>query len=69
MSLERWIRLIAGSFVTLSVALAYLVSPSWLLFTLFVGLNLLQSALTGFCPMEALLRRLGAGRRATSQAA
>ncbi len=63
MTLERYIRLIAGSFVTASVALAYLQSPYWLLFTAFVGLNLSQSAFTGFCPMETLLARLGVGKR------
>lgn len=59
MSLERWIRLIAGTFVTVSVVLSYLHSPAWLLFTLFVGLNLFQSALTRWCLMEKLLERLG----------
>jgi hypothetical protein len=67
MSLERWIRLIAGSFVTLSVVLSYVHSPYWLLFTLFVGLNLFQSALTRFCLMEDILRKLGVGpSRSTS---
>jgi H+/gluconate symporter-like permease len=59
MSLERWIRLIAGTFVTLSVVLSYVHSPYWLLFTLFVGLNLFQSALTGWCLMETILGKLG----------
>jgi len=59
--IERWIRAIAGSFGVVSVALSYLVSPYWLLFTLFAGLNLFQSAFTGFCPVETLLRRLGLG--------
>lgn len=59
MSLERWIRLIAGSFVILSTTLSYIHSPYWLFFTLFVGLNLAQSALTRFCLMEDLLRKLG----------
>ena len=59
MSLDRWIRLIAGSLVTLSLVLAYLDSPYWLGLALFVGLNLAQSALTRFCPAEVLLRRLG----------
>ncbi|MDR7455480.1 MAG: DUF2892 domain-containing protein [Armatimonadota bacterium] len=59
MSLERWIRLIAGSLVTLSLVLAYLHSPYWLGLALFVGLNLAQSGLTRLCPAEALLRRLG----------
>ena len=64
MTLERWIRLIAGSFVTLSVTLSYLHHPYWLFFTLFVGLNLFQSALTGWCLMEDILRKLGVGRPA-----
>jgi hypothetical protein len=59
MSLERWIRVIAGSFVMVSVALAYVHSPYWLFFTLFVGANLFQSAFTGWCPMESLLGWLG----------
>ncbi len=59
MSLERWIRLIAGTFVTVSVVLSYVHSPYWLLFTLFVGLNLFQSALTRWCLMEDLLKKLG----------
>lgn len=59
MSLERWIRLIAGTFVIVSVALSYLHSRYWLLFTLFVGLNLFQSALTRWCLMENILRKLG----------
>ncbi|HSQ56959.1 MAG TPA: DUF2892 domain-containing protein [Gemmata sp.] len=57
--MERYIRAIAGTFVLLSLALGYWVSPYWHLFTAFVGLNLLQSALTGWCPMEKLLARLG----------
>lgn len=62
MSLERWIRLIAGTFVTVSVALSYVHSRYWLLFTLFVGLNLFQSALTRWCLMENILRALGVDR-------
>jgi DUF2892 family protein len=61
MSLERWIRMIAGTFVTLSVVLSYLHSPYWLFFTLFVGLNLFQSSLTGWCLMEDILGKLGVG--------
>jgi Inner membrane protein YgaP-like, transmembrane domain len=67
-SLERWIRLIAGTFVVVSVALSYLQSRYWLLFTLFVGLNLFQSALTRWCLMENILRKLGVGRQAASPA-
>lgn len=59
MTIEKSIRAIAGSFVLLSLALGYLSSPWWHLFTAFVGANLLQSAFTGFCPMEILLRKLG----------
>jgi hypothetical protein len=55
--LERTIRAIAGTFVTVSVALGYFVSPLWFLFTAFVGLNLLQSAFTKWCLMEDILRK------------
>ena len=54
-----YIRAIAGSFILLSLALGYLYSPYWHLFTAFVGLNLLQSAFTKWCLMEKLLARLG----------
>ena len=59
MNVDRWLRLIAGTFVLLSVALGLWVSPYWFLFTAFVGLNLLQSALTNWCPMMTILRKLG----------
>jgi hypothetical protein len=59
MKLDRYLRLIAGSFVLLSVALGYWVNPKWYYFTAFVGLNLLQSAFTNWCPMMTLLRKLG----------
>ncbi len=62
MTIERWIRLIAGTFVMLSLALSQLLSPYWLLFTAFVGANLFQSALTGWCLMEDILRKLGLGQ-------
>lgn len=58
-SLERWLRLIAGCFLLLSLALTLLVSHYWLLFTAFIALNLLQSAFTEWCPMMVLLRHLG----------
>ena len=60
MNVERYIRLIAGGFVLLSLSLGYWVSPYWFLFTAFVGLNLLQSAFTNWCPMMAILRKVGA---------
>ncbi len=56
---EMVIRRIAGVFVMVSVALGWWVSPYWLLFTAFVGFNLFQSSLTGFCPLERILGRLG----------
>lgn len=59
MHLESFIRILAGTFVLLSVALAHFVSPWWLLLTCFVGLNLIQSAFTGFCPPSLVLRKLG----------
>lgn len=59
MDLNRWLRMIAGFFVLLSLALGYFVSPWWYLFTAFVGLNLLQSAFTNWCPMMTFLRKLG----------
>lgn len=59
MKLSAWLRLIAGFFVLVSLALGYSVSPYFYLFTAFVGLNLFQSAITGWCPMMALLRAAG----------
>lgn len=53
------IRRFAGGFVLISVALGYWVNPAWLLFTAFVGINLLQSSFTGFCPLERILARTG----------
>ena len=59
MNIERYLRLIAGLFVIASVVLGYWYSAYWLLFTVFVGLNLLQSAFTNWCPMMTFLRWLG----------
>ena len=59
MTVERTLRLIAGAFVMLSLALGYWVSPYWYLFTAFVGLNLFQSGFTNWCPMMTILRKLG----------
>ena len=59
MTVERALRLIAGAFVTLSVLLGIYVNPNFLWFTLFVGLNLFQSAFTNWCPMMAILRKGG----------
>jgi Inner membrane protein YgaP-like, transmembrane domain len=57
-TIERYLRLFAGVFVLLSVALGNWVSPYWYLFTAFIGLNLLQSAFTNWCPMMTFLRML-----------
>ena len=56
---DKIIRRIAGLFVMASVVLGLAVNPLWLWFTLFVGFNLFQSSLTGFCPLERMLGRLG----------
>ncbi|MCW2285752.1 hypothetical protein M2323_002046 [Rhodoblastus acidophilus] len=59
MTLNNAVRALAGTMVLISVALVYFVSPWFLLFTVFIGLNLIQSAFTGFCPPEFLFRRMG----------
>ena len=59
MTINRYLRLIAGFFVMASAMLAHYHSPYWLFFTAFVGLNLFQSAFTDWCPMMPILRRLG----------
>lgn len=59
MKTESFVRILAGSFILLSVALAHFHSPWWLLFTAFIGLNLIQSAFTGFCPPTFILEKLG----------
>lgn len=59
MTLERYLRIIAGVFVVISLALGHWVSPYWYLFTAFVGLNLFQSGFTNWCPMMAILRKAG----------
>lgn len=56
---DRILRGMAGFFILLSLALAYYFSRWWLLFTGFVGLNLLQSAFTNWCPAMTILRKLG----------
>ena len=65
MTIERLIRILAGIMILLSLALAHftgqvdMASLSWLWFTAFIGLNLLQSGFTGFCPPEKLLKKMG----------
>jgi len=59
MNIDRFVLAFAGSVIITSLALGYVFSPWWLLLTLFVGLNMLQAAFTGFCPLAIILRRLG----------
>lgn len=59
MKLENAIRALAGTLVLASIALSHYVHPNWIWLAVFVGANLLQSAFTGFCPAENILRRLG----------
>ena len=59
MSVERMVLAFAGSFVLISLILYRLFSPYWLLFTAFVGANMLQSAVTGFCPLAKILKAMG----------
>ena len=62
MNVERLLRLIAGAFVLASVGLAHWHSSYWLWFTAFVGLNLLQSGITNWCPMVTILEKAGVPR-------
>ncbi len=59
MTVERGLRLMAGVFIVLSLALGHWLNPYWYLFTLFVGLNLFQSGLTNWCPAMYMLKKLG----------
>jgi hypothetical protein len=59
MTIDRMLRMIAGGFVAASVLLGMYVSPYFFWFTLFVGLNLFQSAFTNWCPMMAMLQKAG----------
>lgn len=68
MSVERGVRLLAGTMVLISVALVHWVSQYWLLLTVFVGLNLFQSSLTKWCPAEFILRAFGLKNSGTGTA-
>jgi hypothetical protein len=59
MTVDRALRLIAGAFVFASVMLGMFAHPNFYWFTAFVGVNLLQSAFTNWCPMVAILRKAG----------
>jgi hypothetical protein len=60
--MDKYIRAIAGTFIIISVFLAYFVNINWIWFTLFVGANLLQSSITKWCLMEDILKALGVGK-------
>ena len=59
MTIDRAVMAFAGTMILLSLVLAYSFSPYWLALAAFVGLNLVQSSFTGFCPLAMLLKRLG----------
>jgi hypothetical protein len=59
MTVNRMVHVIAGAFILTSLALAHFVSPKWLFFTAFVGLNLMQSGFTNWCLMSTILKKLG----------
>jgi len=59
MTIDRLVMMVAGSFVLVSLLLSQLHSPYWLWFTAFVGANLFQASITGFCPMAKILKALG----------
>lgn len=60
---ERIVRAVAGTLVLLSITLAYFVNINWLALSAFVGLNLLQSSFTRFCPLELILDKAGIGKK------
>lgn len=59
MKKEYIIRMVAGTMVLVGISLAYFVSINWLLLPAFVGVNLIQSSFTKFCPLEIILERMG----------
>jgi hypothetical protein len=63
MGIERAVRLVAGFMVLLGAGLTYFVSPWWILFTVFIGVNLVQSSLTKWCLMAIILRSIGLGTK------
>ncbi|NNM50765.1 MAG: DUF2892 domain-containing protein [Pseudomonadales bacterium] len=59
MTVQRALRMIAGLFIMVSVALGHFVNPAWFFLTAFVGLNLFQSAFSNWCPMMTILKAAG----------
>ena len=62
MKIESAVRILAGTMVLISLTLGHFVSPYWYWLGVFVGVNLIQSALTGFCPAEMIFTKLGIGK-------
>lgn len=62
MNIDRAVMAFAGVMILISLVLTHFVSPWWWLLTAFVGLNLLQSSITGFCPAAMILRKMGVGK-------
>ena len=69
MTLENAVRIMAGTMVLISLALAHWVDLRWLWLAVFVGVNLIQSAFTGFCPATIILKKLGVGQGSQSSSA
>lgn len=69
MTIERAVRRLAGVFVLAGMALGWWVHPGFYFLVVFVGVNLLQSSFTGFCPAESIFRKLGVGREASAPGA
>lgn len=59
MNVDRIVHLMAGTMILLSIAMAHFQGPNWLWLTAFVGLNLAQSGMTGFCPLAFMLKKAG----------
>ena len=67
MTVGRMLHIVAGTFIMASLALAHFVSPHWLWFTAFVGLNLFQSGITNWCLMAKILKKMGLPEQADQQ--
>jgi hypothetical protein len=65
MTVEKMVHIVAGAFILASLALAHYVSPKWLWFTAFVGINLLQSGFSGWCMMNIILKKMGLPEQAS----
>jgi hypothetical protein len=65
MKQDMIVRRVAGTFVVASLALGWWVNPAWFLMTAFVGANLLQSSITGFCPLDSMLEAIERNRKRT----